>query len=132
MRNTSREERVAQVRTALTAYLEYRHADFVRVLAIALLATHVGPFTKEVMGAARDEAEHILGHGPDRIQHAATPHVNDDYPYAELKFVKEGRELRLTFLYDTDDGTWDMYPSTGTTPSRQRARQAYEKFCARR
>lgn len=117
------------IRSALTSYLNTRHPELVGALAIALLAVD----GKRALGedevvAATKDAEEMLSRIAYDIQDAVSPHVADDDLYADLTFTREGKSIRLMFAYDSEDKTWDMYPSTGDTPSRQRAQDAYRKF----
>ncbi len=126
---STRQARVERVRNALSVYTHTRHDDFVRALAIGLLASS----TKRRIGfrdvrTAYRHAVVMLSRLNYDIPGCLVLHVTDDYPYAEISFKRGLDSVRLQFLEDEDDGTWDMYPSVGTTPSRQRAQRAYEKF----
>lgn len=126
---STREERVGRIRSALSDFLEHRHDDFVRALAVALLARGGQPRIGETdVRRAEAEAEGMLGRFGVVIQDLARPRIEDDDLYAELEFSCEGGPARLLFGFDVDEGTWDLYPNSGDTPSRKRAQDAVRKF----
>jgi hypothetical protein len=126
-----RTDRAEQIRTALRTHLVAEPAHWVKATAICLLAENPKEeLEEEDLAAAETEAERFL----TRMRYEFSEHqgtkVYADELYADIELSREGKTVRLMFAYDDDEKTWDVYPSSGSTPGRQKAHSAYRRFRA--